>query len=296
MTTSPSTEPVGALSTTGKPLDPSLVPRRAYVGDSEYNLVFLGLGLASLAVSLAIGVSPVFAGAGALVGAFVGTWAIDRTALAARATARFNATCIPADEAAARGRWEEAERVYRSLAERYRSRPGLHGVALFKVAMAIANRGDVATAVSMLIVLDGYKRAKRQPLMGRPLANMIALLCAQLKRIDEARRWLTTSRAGPGKFYDAHIDATILMREERWTDALDAFDREWRDLERCLPVDALREIAARRAFVLERLGRDDDAARAVATIDPSRSDELESVGFEWPELADFLRRRRLVTK
>lgn len=130
--------------------------------------------------------------------------------------------------------------------------------------------------------------------MRAPLKRTIALFAAQLKRSDEARRWLTAARARGGKSYDMHIEAMILMREERWLEALAAFDREWRDLERSLPVDALREIAARRAFVLECLGRSDEAARAVATIHPSRPDELESIGFDWPELADFLRRHGLV--
>lgn len=294
------TEPAAALTSAASrafELARDDKPRRALGGDAAYNAVYLGTWLVGVIALWQVVPVPAVCLVAALAPAAPATWLVDRLWIAPRKATAFNVASIPAAEASGRGLLDEAEAAYRALAAKYRSRPGLHAFALYQLAIVVATRGDFARAIAMMEAIDAFPGTKRQPAIVALAPRCLALFEAQRGDVAAARRWLDAAkkRHVAGRWYDAHIEALVLAREGRHAEAIAAYDAERVDLERVLPVPAMRSILVRRAFSLSHLpDRREEAARAARGIEPSRPDELEHVGHDWPEMRSFLVEHRLI--
>ncbi len=254
-----------------RPLDEDLRPSRQSRGTLSYWLVFAAAFALTPVLALCAGAPPPLAIVATAMVAPLCARAFDRLVQAPRVAKRFNAEMLPLAERLSRGQLDEVEPAYRALLRRYRGRGGLRpscGSTSRRVRAprrhprCVAHRRHPTSLPG-----DATRSQRRQP----------------------------DSVADGASLGPAHIEALILIREGKYAEAESAYQREWADLERILPADAMLGVVARRAFALDRSGADEATVqRWVDAARPSRPEELRHLAASWDEMRAFLEKNRLL--
>ncbi len=213
-----------------------------------------------------------------------------------RGAERFNAAQTAGLDAIARGQYAKAVELFDALAKRFRMKPNFAAVARYNQGYALLIGGESAAAVGPLLAIE------RMPTLAlggirRLAADQLARAFALGGDLAKATQWLEALRKRPFTGDHAHcqahleaVDALVLCRQGKFTEAVNVYERAWPLLEAYLPAHQMREVWLLRAYATTMMSsvRDVGAAepwlRMIRGTPPGGFTWLTA---HWPELATF---------
>jgi tetratricopeptide (TPR) repeat protein len=213
-----------------------------------------------------------------------------------RGSEKFNTAQSVGLDAIARGQYAKAVDIFEALAKRFRTKPNFAAVARYNQGYALLLGGDSAAAVGVLLAAE---RTPKLALGGvrRMTAGQLARAFALGGDVDKATQWLEALRKRPATGDHAYcqalldaVEALVLCRQGKYTEATAVYERAWPLLEAYLPVHQMREAWLLRAYSITMTSsvRDGGAAepwlRMIRGTPPGGFVWLTA---HWPELATF---------
>lgn len=213
-------------------------------------------------------------------------------------TNAFNREQEQASVALVDGQWQAAATQFGALMEKYRGHGGSL-VAAYQRAWAKLRAHDLDGALA-----DAIESDKSAGLFTKPMRTRGAVLIGHLYALrgdsETAARWLDDARervtklAGDRLYVGAQLcvaEATLLCRQEKYSEALALLDREQTKLDSLLQVTAVVEVWVLRAFAMQHT----ESARSVGRLEPVLTllrarprGSFDYLAVAWPALRDFL--------
>ena len=194
------------------------------------------------------------------------------------------------------GLTDDAIVVYERELDRARAAPPMHSAVLVHLSRALARKGRVEEALSMLYAVhdEGWLYSDGEHY---GLAASIASVHASLGELEDATRWHKVARGrvqGTRSHPMAVLEAVLDARRERYAELADYLEAEWPELslelaDKAYPLKILRLL---RAFALDRArsadGRPPPELGALVAAARAEKGELVQHRAHWKAFDTFL--------